>query len=119
MIQAEGLDDPLKSIDDICRPNMRQKLFQASLENLHAELPTSIALREGVPWEVTHIPPPTAKEVEQAVSEIDVVDILVITPKLRNRLAHGSTTLHPNSPWMLCLVSGAIAQLFPAERTDV
>tara|TARA_R110002012_G_scaffold199142_1_gene368195 strand:- start:1691 stop:2344 length:654 start_codon:yes stop_codon:yes gene_type:complete len=56
---------------------------------------------------------PTAKEVEEALSNIDLVSAVAEnTNKLRNNLAHGSSTLHPNSVQTIQLVSEIINQLY-------
>lgn len=56
---------------------------------------------------------PTDIEIAQALAEIDIVGGIANTAnKLRNNLAHGSTTLHPNSMSTLKIVSEVINQLF-------
>jgi len=47
---------------------------------------------------------------------MDLVEPFVqLTPKLRNNLAHGSTTLTPTSIATLRLLADAINQIFPPE----
>jgi hypothetical protein len=56
---------------------------------------------------------PTEDEIIAAMGKIDYVQILIENaPKLRNRLAHGSSTLSPRSPITLTTVAEAINQLF-------
>lgn len=63
--------------------------------------------------EVIPLPEPTEAEIEAAKYEIDLVQILVENaPKLRNKLAHGSSTLSPRSRQTLILVAETINQLF-------
>lgn len=72
-------------------------------------------ISERVGTDPIEVPDPSNGEIERAIGEVDVIDILVrITPKLRNSLAHGSSRLHPGSTWTLQAACGAIAQLFPA-----
>ncbi|WP_215396937.1 hypothetical protein [Rheinheimera oceanensis] len=56
---------------------------------------------------------PTDTEIAEALAEIDLVGGITNTAnKLRNDLAHGSTTLHPQSMSTLKTVSEVINQLF-------
>lgn len=56
---------------------------------------------------------PTEIEVAEALADLDIVRGITSTAnKLRNNLAHGSTTLHPNSMSTLKIVSEVINQLF-------
>ena len=56
---------------------------------------------------------PTIQEVEDALKAVDLVSAVTEnTNKIRNNLAHGSSTLHPNSISTLLLVSEIINQLY-------
>lgn len=56
---------------------------------------------------------PTELEIAEALADLDIVRGITSTAnKLRNNLAHGSTTLHPNSMSTLKIVSEVINQLF-------
>jgi hypothetical protein len=84
---------------------------RASLKLVRAAMP---GMTEG---ETREVRDPTEAEIMDAMSGIDVVQILVETaPKLRNNLAHGSSTLHPNSRTTLRLVAEAISQLFDSPQ---
>lgn len=57
---------------------------------------------------------PTEEEISEALSNIDMVAAITQnTHKLRNDLAHGSSTLHPNSISTLRTVSETINQIYP------
>jgi hypothetical protein len=63
--------------------------------------------------ETIAITEPTENEIQAAMREIDIVQILIDrAPWIRNRLAHGSSTLSPTSVHTLGLVAEAINQLF-------
>jgi hypothetical protein len=67
--------------------------------------------------ETREVRDPTDAEIDDAMKQIDVVQILVETaPRPRNKLAHGSSTLHPNSRRTLRLISAAISQLFDSPQ---
>ncbi|GEM_PF-212263 len=65
--------------------------------------------------ESRELPEPTEAEIAEAMKDIDLVTSLAATvPKLRNRLAHGSPVLNPNSRRTLRTIAEVINQLFVA-----
>ena len=57
---------------------------------------------------------PSEDEINQAVENMNrVEDVAASAHKLRNNLAHGSNTLHPNSIQTLKINAEIINQIFP------
>lgn len=62
---------------------------------------------------------PTDDEIKQAIKDIDIVGSIVENAAdLRNDLAHGSSTLHPNSISTLRTISEVINQVFEPVSVD-
>lgn len=219
MTSREKLQDPLKSLDQICEPDERQASFVGTLEDNHAEL-NSIILNEAVPIDVRQLfetaknlslyswfvyrfhqvseliafaalemalrdrylaenpvdekskkkrPPslydlmqhakkekwlnnedfpslyarakhhaqhikmmekikshdfekdpsipvdePTEGDIKEALESLDMVEAVTSNAhRIRNDLAHGSKTLHPNSIWTLQTTAEVINQIYP------
>jgi hypothetical protein len=63
------------------------------------------------------VPEPTEEEIAEATPKIDMVGILLeAAPLLRNKLAHGSSTLSPRSLVTLRRIAEAINQLFDVSE---
>lgn len=59
---------------------------------------------------------PTMEEVMQTIENMDIVGAIVESaPELRNNLAHGSSTLHPNSISTLRTAADVINQVFSVQ----
>ncbi|MDH5414290.1 MAG: hypothetical protein OEW87_09140 [Flavobacteriaceae bacterium] len=57
---------------------------------------------------------PEEEEILEAISKLDLVEAITRSAnKIRNNLAHGSSTLHPNSTYTLVTVSEVINQVCP------
>lgn len=89
-------------LDKIARRKAERKKF--------LEVFLSGALEEG---EAVPVHPPTEQEIREARNEFDMISgIVEAVPRLRNELAHGSSTLHPNSIATLEVVAEVIDQVY-------
>ena len=96
-------------IDLAARTEMKQLGERQSMKNsLEAILSGALGSGESIP-----IDPPTEQEVLKALNEFDMVSGIVDSfAILRNELAHGSSTLHPNSIATLEVVAEVINQIY-------
>ncbi len=89
-------------------PSLSARAFERARENIFFE-----EMAVGSPDEQRELRTPTGADVDQALSELDIVRGLVESaPKIRNTLAHGSSVLSPRSIKTLLTISETINQLF-------